>query len=129
MQQESRQFDYEGKQINLTLSKRAIEKLRQREESLHVNMELLFSCLLRKRVLFSDERPAEADTSLGDVDKLALYFTPRMTKSCHVSDLDGPPDSAAFPLQGSRRFLPGWLEIDYHPRDGWKGDFGYAGGH
>ncbi|OOZ43021.1 hypothetical protein [Solemya elarraichensis gill symbiont] len=129
MRHENRQFEYDGKQINLALSKRAIRQLQQREESLHVNMELLFSCLLRKRVLFSDERPSEADTSLGDVDKLALYFTPRMTKACHVSDLYGPPDSAAFPLQHTRRFLPGWLEIEYHPRDGWKGAFGYAGGH
>ena len=129
MQGASKQLEFEGRQINLTLSDRAEKELRKRETSLSVSMELLFSCLLRKRVLFDLEQPSEGNTMLGQVGQLNLYFTTRMTKACHVSDLDGPPDSVPFPMQDSGRFLPGWLEIDYHPRDGWKGSFGYAGGH
>jgi hypothetical protein len=84
-------------------------------------MELLFSCLLRKRVYFGES--AEQSTPVSD--RLSVRFKPIMTRRCSVAEGGASPPSECFPLENPRPYVPNWLAIDYR-RGKWVGDFGYA---
>lgn len=111
-----------GKTLAVRLSQAASKALETRTAPLLVEMELYFSCLIRKRVLVR-EAVGEAD-AVNVNDKLSLRFHPVMSQRCEVEDnLDGPP-LTDFPIVHGERFSPTWLEIDY--QDGqWQGAFGY----
>jgi len=110
-----------GKTLEVRLSPAAERALAQRTRPLVAEMELLFSCLLRKRVLFGDA-PAQA-TAVNA--RLAVRFTPVMTRKCAVAESGGSPPSERFPLENPRPYVPNWLTIDYR-RGRWVGEFGYA---
>ena len=110
-----------GKSVDIHLTRAAEAALARRASPLVVEMELLFSCLLRKRVLFGGA-PAGANPVN---DRLAVRFRPIMTRHCNVSDNDGPPPSDDFPIANPRPYVPNWLRIDFR-RGEWVGEFGYA---
>lgn len=111
-----------GKPLRVTLSPAARRALDARDVPLLVELELYFSCLIRKRVRFRDL--ADGDTAVMVGDKLGVRFHPVMSQVCEVDhNPDGPP-LTDFPIVGAGRFSPGWVEIRYH--DGqWSGEFGY----
>ena len=109
------------KSLEIRLTAAAQKALALRERPLVVEMELLFSCLLRKRVHFGEA--AERSTPVND--RLAVRFRPIMTRHCSVSDTDGPPPSDDFPIANPRPYVPNWLDIDFR-RGEWVGAFGYA---
>lgn len=111
-----------GKSLQITLSRSAERALAERSQPLQAEMELYFSCLIRKQVRFSAQ-VADGDAQRVN-EQLSVRFRPVMSQGCSVSDnTDGPP-LADFPIVGAERFSPQWLQIDYV--DGqWLGDFGY----
>lgn len=109
------------KLMEVRLSQAALRALDKRALPLVAEMELLFSCLLRKRVHF-DER-TENSTPVND--RLAVRFTPIMTRRCSVAEGGATPPSEGFPLENPRPYVPNWLAIDYR-RGEWVGEFGYA---
>lgn len=113
----------DDKLISVELSNAAADALAQRDTPLLAEMELLFSCLIRKKVRFLDA--ADSPGAVPVIDGLALRFHPVMTAACHVSDLghDTPP-LADFPIVNARAFIPRWLRIDYDDSR-WQGEFGY----
>lgn len=110
-----------NKPIEIHVSQTASAALAQRTMPLLVEMELLFSCLLRKKVRFYEEG---ATTDMAVSQGLAVSFRAIMTKSCSISSLDGQPPAEDFPIKKVHPFIPHWLSIDF--RNGqWLGDFGY----
>ncbi len=109
------------KSLEVKLSAAAERALARRERPLVAEMELLFSCLLRKRVHFGDA--AEQATPVNE--RLAVRFTPIMTRKCSVAEGGASPPSERFPLENPRPYVPNWLRIDYR-RGEWVGEFGYA---
>ena len=109
------------KTLEVRLTAAAQKALAKRDRPLVAEMELLFSCLLRKRVHFGES--AEQSTPVSA--RLAVRFTPIMTRSCSVAEGGGAPPSEGFPLENPRPYVPNWLAIDYR-RGKWVGDFGYA---
>lgn len=108
------------KTLDVKLSAAAERALAQRERPLVAEMELLFSCLLRKRVYFGDD--TAQSTPVGD--RLAVRFRPIMTRHCMVAGAESPP-SEDFPIANPRPYVPNWLTIDYRHGQ-WVGEFGYA---
>lgn len=109
------------KKLRISLTRSARKALTQRQAVLVAEMELLFSCLVRKRVYFYDpgSKPFEQIN-----EKLGIRFRPVVSRGCQVSGqkADLPVDD--FPLKDAERFLPKWLIIDF--RNGqWAGKFGY----
>ena len=112
----------------VTLSPAARRALDARAAPLYVEMELFFSCLIRKRLLW--DRPPPADTvPLSSADghpQLVVWFHPVMARHCAL-----PNDAALedlplmdFPLSRREAFRPHWLRLDY--RDGaFCGEFGW----
>ena len=109
--------------VQISLSPAAKAELQRREAPLHVEMELYFSCLIRKQVRFREQLDSPFVTPVAD--KLVLGFRPVMTKSCSVHDHeDAPPPLSDFPIQKPESYIPHWLKLDY--RNGkWSGEFGY----
>ena len=109
------------KTLEVRLTKAAQKALGKRDRLLVAEMELLFSCLLRKRVYFGET--AEQSTLVNE--RLAVRFKPIMTRRCSVADGGATPPSEGFPLENPRPYVPNWLSIDFR-RGQWVGNFGYA---
>lgn len=106
------------------LTPAARKALAAHEGPLVVHMELLFSCMIRKRVLFPAAPHHEAVEVTTDEQKLSVWFRAVGTKACLVSEAP-VPDLETFPIRKIDPFIPFWLRLDW--RGGaWHGDFGYA---
>lgn len=116
-----------SKAVRVQLTASARQQLARENEPVVADMELYFSCLIRKRVLF-----LRTHATPGDVDRLAevlpgLYigFSPVTTQACRMTDSPDGPRLQAMPIQQPGRFVPDWLKI--HFRSGqWTGEYGYA---
>jgi len=118
----TQQIDFHGKTITLTLSPAAEQALRKRDTPLLAEMELYFSCLIRKAVRFGD---TIADGVVKVNDTLALSFRPVMTQHCGTDYNGDEPPLTDFPITEAQRYTPHWLKIDYKNGQ-WHGEFGYA---
>ena len=109
-----------GKQVLVEWSSSADKKLRELTEPLAVEMELYFSCLIRKAVRFG--RDAQAGNFAFAAPRLKIGFRPVMTKVCKVSDFEGEPPLEDFPIVKPEAFVPKRLTIDYKAGK-WIGEF------
>lgn len=114
----------DGKSVRIELTRAAAHALAERATPLLAEMELYFSCLVRKRLQFSDfvNEPA----TLSDNGTLAIRFRPVMTRSCAVKQVEKghAPAVTDFPIANPSAFVPQWLRIDYRDKR-WIGEFGY----
>jgi hypothetical protein len=112
----------EGRELELRLTSRAARALRALSEPLDIELELYFSCFLRKRVNFRAQ-PREDVQSRARLTELAtVSFRPVMTRACPVRD--ATPDVEHLPLVRARAFTPRWLALDF-ARGRWCGRFGF----
>ncbi|MHB1083732.1 MAG: hypothetical protein ACYCZA_02685 [Thiobacillus sp.] len=108
------------KSVEVRLSSAAQNALALRDRPLVAEMELLFSCLIRKRVHFGEEVAHATPVN----DRLAVRFRPIMTRHCSVAEGGATPPSDDFPIANPRPYVPSWLAIDFR-RGEWVGQFGY----
>jgi hypothetical protein len=117
---------FSGRPLTLELSRSAEAELQRRSSPLLVEMELYFSCLIRKQLRFYEHH-----SSLGEAvhPQLSLRFHPVMTRHCTLdtSANANKPELTDFPIEAGERFVPRWLRLDF--RNGrWQGEFGYGKG-
>ena len=113
--------------VRVALSRSARRALDARTTPLVVEMELFFSCLVRKRVRWGLPGPDNSFLrSDPGHDKLRVWFHPVVSQHCALpagDDLDALP-LQDFPLVRKAAFTPRWLRLDY--RGGvFVGDFGW----
>lgn len=112
-----------NKPIQLEISSRARQALDRRDAPLRVEMELYFSCLIRKQVRIRDALDDRFAVMVSD--KLEIGFRPVMTKACSVSSCDdGKPPLSDFPIEKPESYIPHWLKLDYKKGE-FIGEFGY----
>lgn len=110
--------------VRVIRTERARQALEGRREPLAVDLELFFSCLLRERVRFPDPEGVDgADAERTADGRILVRFRPVMSRHC---SLEEGHHLETFPLQRPEPFVPRWVRLDYHPRHGWQGEFGYA---
>ena len=111
-----------GKNVQVVWSKAADQALRAMASPLSVEMELYFSCLIRKAVRFGEG--ASGRYSVLVTPQLNLSFRPVVTRSCKVSDIadDKEPPLDDFQLSKPEAFVPKKLVIDFK-RGCWEGEF------
>jgi hypothetical protein len=109
-----------GKKVLVEWSASADKKLQDLAEPLLVEMELYFSCLIRKAVRFGGDAQAANFTTAAH--HLKIGFRPVMTKVCKVSDFAGAPPLEDFPIVKPEAFVPKRLTIDYKGGK-WAGEF------
>ena len=116
-----------GKPVDVTLTEKARNALSRRTKPLAVEMELYFSCLIRKQVRFSDanngtDEKASLEARLND--RMRIRFRPVMTRACGKDYEGDEPPLTDFPITNTKAYIPHWLTIDYK-NDTWVGEFGY----
>lgn len=109
-----------GKRVHVKWSEAAEKAMSQLDAPLLVEMELLFSCMIRKAVRFREDLCAEDFTFV--TQNLRVRFHPVMTKACSLNGLDGAPPLEAFPIKKPSAFVPRELFIDIR-RDQWVGEY------
>ena len=114
----------EEQSLNIKISSRASKALEQRKTPLIVEMELLFSCMIRKKLRFNEVCTSTDMDCVSVNDRLSVGFKPVMTKRCSMDDVKGPPPTTDFPIARKSKFIPHWLHIDFH-KGQWQGEFGY----
>ncbi|MDH5446028.1 MAG: hypothetical protein OEY52_10750 [Gammaproteobacteria bacterium] len=115
-------IEIEGKQIQISFSRSASHQLSNMTKPILVEMELYFSCLIRKRTRFFDEVTGESIPVLED--KLYIRFRPVMTDTCNMDSVDDAPRLTDFPIHNVQHYVPKWLRLDYRSGN-WLGEFGF----
>ncbi|NWG86250.1 MAG: hypothetical protein HXY26_01865 [Hydrogenophilaceae bacterium] len=111
-----------GRDLRVALSRAAVRALEARVTPLHVEMELYFSCLIRKRVYF--DLPQRGEVALIGQD-MSIGFRPVMSRGgCSVADTNPEEMLVDLPTGEPQRFVPHWLKLDYRHGQ-WQGEFGY----
>ncbi len=112
--------DILGKQVLVEWSPSADRRLKSLTEPLLVEMELYFSCLIRKAVRFGAD--ASAPDFAEAAPNLRIGFRPVMTRACGVGDFTDAPPLTDFPIVRPEAYVPKRISIDF--RSGkWSGDF------
>ena len=113
-----------GKPVRVELSAAAERALEKRAEHLYAEVQLIFGCMVAKRVWFSDEANKDA---VHVTPKLSVWFRPaRYEKACSFDDIDGGAVASDFPMAADRKgFVPDVVRIDYRAGK-WVGDFTYS---
>ena len=89
-----------GKKVLVEWSPSADKKLQELDQPLAVEMELYFSCLIRKAVRFGGD--AQAVNFAFAAPRLKIGFRPVMTKACNVKDFEVSRPSKIFRSSGRR---------------------------
>lgn len=109
-----------GKKILVEWSASADKAMTSLAAPLQVEMELYFSCLIRKAVRFGHGSPSPYSVSV--TPRLKLSFRPIVTKACKVSEVEDEPPVEDFKLAKPEAFVPKKLVIDFN-RGEWAGEF------
>ena len=116
-----KQIEIKGKKVVVNLTKAAEKALSSRDKTLVAEMELYFSCLIRKQVRFKENLEGDL-TNVSE--NLSVRFRPVMTKSCGIDYEGDEPPLEDFPIEKPEAFVPHWLNIDYKKNE-WIGEFGF----
>lgn len=121
MDKMEKQIELLDKKVVVSLSSAAIKALSLRDKPLVAEMELYFSCLIRKKVRFREG----LDTEVVHVtDKMSVRFRPVMTAVCGIDYEGDEPALTDFPIKKPESFIPHWLKIDFK-KGQWIGEFGF----
>ena len=113
-----------NKPVRVEWSAAAEHAMQTLMDPLTVEMELYFSCLIRKKVRFGDRAHSREFTPVSQ--HLAVAFRPVMTKTCKIDKENDEAPLSDFPIHNPAAFVPHWLKIDYR-HGAWQGEFGYHG--
>ena len=120
----NQQIEISGHRVDVEVTHAAEKALAKMDRRVFAEMELYFSCLIRKKVRFYN---ALDDKDIVYVnDKLAVSFRPVMTQFCGKDYEGDEPPVTDFPIHRAEKFIPKWLKIDFSNGE-WCGDFGFVG--
>jgi hypothetical protein len=109
-----------GKEVQVEWSAAADHAMAMLTSPLLVEMELYFSCLIRKMVRFNRNQSLRYAVSVTPF--LKIGFRPVMTKICSVSAVENEPPLEDFLITKPEAFVPKKLHIDFK-RGQWVGEF------
>lgn len=108
-----------GKQVRIEFTPAARRMLRDLTQPLLVELELLFSCFVTKRMHFKLE-----NGSIGDAAHVQVDFRAVIASTCDLSSKGGDISHLYTPVADPTPYVPSWCRIDYANKD-WRGEFGY----
>ena len=113
-----------GKPVRVELSASTKRALAKRAAPLFAEVQLIFGCMIAKRVWFRDE-PVENAVPVNS--KLSMWFRPaRYQKACSFDDIDNGAEASDFPMAVDRKgFVPDVVYIDYRAGK-YIGEFTYS---
>jgi len=111
-----------GKNMHVQWTGRAERALCNRREPLVIEMQLYFSCVVKKRVLFHDQTDFE---TTGVNDNIQIAFRPIQAAACDPEEFArNYPVGRVLNAPAATRMIPSKISIDFH-KGRWQGKFGF----
>jgi hypothetical protein len=108
--------------VEVNWTERAERALQDRRQPLIVELQLYFTCVVQKRVVFHQR--AEFDTVVVN-NRLEITFRPIASAVCDPREFAlSHPAGKDLSHGVAARMIPGFVEIDYR-HGNWEGCFGY----
>ncbi len=113
---------------NRPIRARVSKKAQLAENSLSgpvlAEINLIFGCMLAKRVWFKNEVTPDAVPVSDNIH--VLFRCVRYAKTCSLTDIDNGAEATDYPLVADiKHFVPDWLDIDFRKGE-WRGAFGFS---
>lgn len=113
-------IEIRGKKMAIHYSKRAERALNNREKSLIAELQLYFTCVVQKRVLFHEETKHE---TIKVNPKLEVIYHALESDSCDPTEFaEKHPVKRELKSKAAQRMRPSSLQIDFK-NDQWSGEF------
>jgi len=116
-----------GRQMRIDISENAVMVLQNADTPpLLVELELYFSCLVRKQIRFTSlvQKPAADSRCTHVLHGLYASFRAICTAHCRIDETDGTPPTETLPVKEPGLFVPAWMKLDF--RTGrWLGEYGF----
>ena len=111
-----------GKPVAVEWTARAQRALESRPAPLMVELELYFSCLVKKFVHFREHPGSHTVAPVND--RLSLYFRPVMSTACSIETVErlGRQPETEITTASVRKIAPKRVWLDYQ-RGNWVGEF------
>jgi hypothetical protein len=114
--------DIRGKKMAIMYSKRADKALKQRNNALIAELQLYFTCVVQKRVVFHEHSNIETITAN---DKLKIAYRTVQSDACDpVEFADKHPVKKDLNSKGAQSMRPSLFKLDYK-NGNWVGDFSF----
>jgi hypothetical protein len=111
-----------GKNLRVEWTERANRVLQARSGPLIIEMQLYFSCVLKKRVLFHESSELKV-TNVNDSMKIA--FRPIQAAACDPEEFaNNYPVGRVLETPAATKMIPSRLCVDFRKGE-WEGEFGY----
>jgi len=119
-------MELRGKRVRVDISESAVEALSDRDAPLLVELELYFSCLVRKQIRFTalPEKPSTDNECTRVMRGLYASFRAVTTAHCRIDETDGKPPVETLPVKKPDLFVPDWLKLDFRAGR-WLGEYGF----
>ncbi|NNE62753.1 MAG: hypothetical protein HKN34_01595 [Gammaproteobacteria bacterium] len=112
------------KNIEVNWTKRAEDALNVRQEPLTIEMQLYFSCVVKKRVIFHDH--ANFECAVAVTDKLHLCYRALQSAACDPETFARDyPQQCLLESKAARNMQPSKLNIDFSNGQ-WQGEIGFT---
>ena len=114
-----------GRSLQVEYSQSAVSQMKLLTRPVYLEMELHFSCLVKKQMVIRPTENTNGSVSLNDA--LQLSFRAIVPSVCAPSSVDIHQDESIkiFDVAKPERFVPEWVLIDFKDNQ-WTGDFGYT---
>jgi len=110
------------KELLVKWSARAERALSYKSESLIVEMQLYFSCVVKKRVIFHDQVNFE---TLAVNDRIQIAFRSIKSAKCDPQEFArNYPAGGVLESPAAAKMIPSWLGLDFRQGQ-WQAEFGY----
>jgi len=119
-------MELSGKSVRVDISESAVQALSERDTPLLVELELYFSCLVRKQIRFTalPENPSTGSKCALVMRGLFASFRAVTTSHCRIDEVDGKPPVETMPVKKPDLFVPDWLKLDFRAGR-WLGEYGF----
>ncbi len=115
-----------GKPVRFRVTEAAVRALSESRSQILAQLELYFSCLVRKQIRFCEftgDTPRQAEMAHVLPD-LYVSFSAVSTQHCRIAEVDGKPPVEALPVKQPGLFVPDWVKIDFKAGK-WAGEYGF----
>jgi hypothetical protein len=114
-----------GRKTQVNFSKAAYRKLSALHEVVHLEMQLHFSCMIKKSIFQIKQMKCSSSVKINSV--MSLSFSAITTNVCAPKNIDihNHESIEITHIDNPERFVPDWVSIDYE-KGVWGGIFGYG---
>ena len=117
------QLTLKGKTLSVSWTQRAERQFSRRQRPLLAEMQLYFTCVVKKRVVFHDSGHSDDTQGTAVNDHLHVAFRPVEANSCDPVEFAANfPVRREFDSSGAKGMHPSSLHIDFKKGE-WRGEF------